>query len=115
MGWDYKNEEMVADKAKSLGMPSEVFKAIEKEFLENIVEVDDEEIDTTDIWYKIISVDTNELAADGQMSQPLERLEGLVNNFISNTSDTFLPLGPPQYMDGSIVQTLVDMENLDNK
>ena len=111
MGWDYKNEEeAIADhKAKALEIENDVFKTIEKVYLENEKEdEDDEELDTTDVWYKIISVDSGSFDA-------FEKLEELVNEYISSTTDTFLPLGPPQEIGGHIIQTLVDMDNLDNK
>ena len=110
MGWTYKDEAEAIEMLKELQKNRNTFSDELKEIIVDAhTHIDkDEEIDTTDIWYKVISVDTDSFEA-------FEKLEELVNEFISKTSDTFLPLGPPQFMDGYLVQTLVDMDNLDNK
>ena len=110
MGWTYKDEaeaiEMLKETLKNKNTFSDELKEIIVDAHTHMDE--DEEINTTDIWYKIISVDAGAFDA-------FEKLEELVNEYISNTTDTFLPLGPPQEMGGHIIQTLVDMDNLDNK
>jgi len=108
MGWDYKNEEeAIKDMKKSIEiMGTQVTSEIEEVFQDNLDE--DEEIDTNDIWYKIIKVDSDSFDA-------LDKLEAEVNKFISNTTDTFSPFGPPQKLDDYYIQLLVDNDNLDNK
>jgi len=72
------------------------------------VVIESEDIDTNAIWYKIIKVDSD-------LHDALEQLEEAVNHFISHTTDEFLPSGPVQHVDGYLIQTMVDVKNLDNK
>ena len=72
--------------------------------------LEDEEIDTSEIYYKLIEVD---------LYQPnlIAFLEQQVNKFIENASDNFLPSGQPFVIrDGSseakLVQLLVDLDGL---
>lgn len=75
-----------------------------------MLEEEDIEIDTSEIYYKLIEVD---------LYQPnlIAFLEQQVNKFIGNASDRFLPCGRPFVVrDGSpeakLVQMLADMDSL---
>ena len=72
--------------------------------------LEDEDIDTSEIYYKLIEVD---------LYQPnlIAFLEQQVNKFIANASDNFLPSGQPFVIrDGSpeakLVQLLLDLDSL---
>jgi len=74
-----------------------------------VEEEEDTEIDTSDIYYKLIQVDLHQ-------PDPIAFLEQQVNKFIENASDDFLPSGQPFVVDNvakqSLVQMLVDVDNM---
>ncbi len=72
--------------------------------------LEDEDIDTSEIYYKLIEVDLYQ-------HNLIPFLEQQVNKFIANASDNFLPSGIPFVIrDGSpeakLVQLLVDIDGL---
>jgi hypothetical protein len=58
--------------------------------------------------YKLISVDTN--GAYTNSIDPIKLLEERVNKFLNSTTDRFIPSGTPVYLDGDIVQTLINLD-----
>lgn len=92
MGWNYKDEE--------LAMTIEITQG-------------EEEMDTNDIYYKLIEVSLDE-------KNPITRLEKKVNKYINKASDNFMPSGVPFIVPSTsatkpaakIVQVLVDIDEL---
>ncbi len=76
-----------------------------------VITLDEEdiEIDTSEIYYKLIQVDLHQ-------TDVVSNLEKAVNEFIENTSDNFIPTGQPFVVDNvankMLVQMLMDVENL---
>ena len=92
MGWNYKDEQ--------LAMTIEITQ-------------EDKEVNTDDIYYKLIEVDLSE-------KNPTAKLEKKVNKYINKASDNFMPSGVPFVVPslsatqpaGKLVQTLVDIDEL---
>jgi len=100
MGWSYKSEkEAVADMERQMKIIEDA--ALDE--LEAFSNKEDDEIDTTDIYYKLIYVDVDEF-------EVLEKLEQKVNRFIELATDDFTPDGPPVQLGGYYVQKLIDAE-----
>lgn len=106
MGWNYKDEhEAIADMKKTI-------EKLEKDYLVEVSVEDEEEetkIDTDDIWYKLISVDLDNITPG---HDPVAILEQRVNKFIDEAEDNFRPCGAPVYANGILLQSLVDIDEL---
>ena len=92
MGWNYKDEEL----------------AMTIEYTQG-----DEEVNTDDIYYKLIEVNLDE-------KNPVAKLEKKVNKYINKAGDEFMPHGAPFIVpstnaleaSGKLVQMLVDTDEM---
>jgi len=92
MGWNYKDEEIA---------------------MTITVDHEEEEMNTDDIYYKLIEVSLDE-------KNPITRLEKKVNKYINKASDNFMPKGVPFIVPSTsatrpaakLVQVLVDIDEL---
>lgn len=84
MGWNYKDEEIA---------------------MTIVIDSEEEEMNTDDIYYKLIEVSVGE-------NNAITKLEKKVNKYINKAGDEFMPHGPPVVVGGSLVQMLVDIDEM---
>ena len=84
MGWSYKDEEIA---------------------MTIVIDSEEEEMNTDDIYYKLIEVNAN-------VPEPLRKLEKKVNKYINKAGDDFMPHGAPFILKDRLVQMLVDTDEM---